>query len=122
MNYINLINRSLYLFGIFFLIRKEQDFYLIPAVHSISFLVAGICSIIIIYKVFNVGSGLATSINHLAEVLANLINPKIKTKITSKYRPGDVRHCYADISKISSMLSLVALKPPQTKPLLDGCC
>jgi O-antigen/teichoic acid export membrane protein len=54
LNYVNVVNRILYLFGIFFLIKTEQDFYLIPAVHSFSLLIAGVCSIIIIYKVFNV--------------------------------------------------------------------
>ena len=53
---------------------------------------------------FNVGTGVATSINTVAETLAKYINPSIKSIITNQFRPGDVRHCYADISKISSKL------------------
>jgi dTDP-L-rhamnose 4-epimerase len=55
-------------------------------------------------EVFNVGSGKPTSIKKVAEILAEYINPKIKPIITNKFRPGDIRHCYADISKISSKL------------------
>ncbi|MEE9376867.1 MAG: GDP-mannose 4,6-dehydratase [Candidatus Lokiarchaeia archaeon] len=55
-------------------------------------------------EIFNVGTGIPISIGHVAEVLAEYINPKIKPKITYQYRPGDIRHCFADISKISSKL------------------
>ena len=55
-------------------------------------------------EVFNVGTGKTISIKEVAEILAKYINPKIKPIITHKYRPGDIRHCIADISKISSAL------------------
>jgi len=38
------------------------------------------------------------------ETLAKYINPKITPKITNKFRPDDIRHCFTDISKISSKL------------------
>ena len=55
-------------------------------------------------EVFNVGTGIATSIKQIADLLAENINPKITPSITNKFRPGDIRHCYADISKIQSKL------------------
>ncbi|MFX1276305.1 MAG: GDP-mannose 4,6-dehydratase [Promethearchaeota archaeon] len=55
-------------------------------------------------EVFNVGTGRQITINQVAEVLTKNINSKIKPNITSKYRAGDIRHCFADISKISSKL------------------
>jgi dTDP-L-rhamnose 4-epimerase len=62
-------------------------------------------------EVFNVGTGNAISINKVAETLAKYINPSIKPIITKKFRPGDVRHCYSDISKISRKLDF---KPKYT--------
>jgi len=56
------------------------------------------------YEVFNVGSGRPATIKEVAEKLAGLCQVDIKPHITSKYRKGDVRHCYADISKITSRI------------------
>jgi len=56
------------------------------------------------YEVFNVGSGTATSIKGMAETLAQLNGSDLKPKVTNQFRKGDVRHCYADISKIKSRL------------------
>jgi len=55
-------------------------------------------------EVFNVGTGIATTIKNLAELLCEKINPNISPKILHTYRPGDIRHCIADISKIRSKL------------------
>jgi len=55
-------------------------------------------------QVFNVGTGAPIKIVDIANILAENINPKIKPTITNKFRPGDIRHCYADISKIKSSL------------------
>lgn len=55
-------------------------------------------------EVFNVGTGIPTSIKEIAELLSEKINPNINPNILNKYRPGDIRHCIADISKIKSKL------------------
>ena len=55
-------------------------------------------------QVFNVGTGVPISIYQIAKILVSHINPKIKINITNNFRPGDIRHCFADISKISSKL------------------
>lgn len=55
-------------------------------------------------EVFNIGSGRDISIIEVAEKLAAGIGVEIKPKITGKYRSGDIRHCFADISKARSIL------------------
>ncbi|MFX1500552.1 MAG: GDP-mannose 4,6-dehydratase, partial [Promethearchaeota archaeon] len=55
-------------------------------------------------EVFNVGTGIPTSIKEVANILSNYINPQIKPIITNKFRPGDIRHCFSDITKITSQL------------------
>lgn len=52
------------------------------------------------YNAFNVGTGKPTSILDVATVLSKLYGKDIKPEIVNKYRTGDIRHCYADISKI----------------------
>ncbi len=59
-------------------------------------------------QIFNVGTGEAVSIKQIAETLARYINPEIKPIVSNKFRPGDIRHCFADISKISSELGYKA--------------
>jgi len=56
------------------------------------------------YGVFNVGSGKARSIRDIAETLARLCQVDIGPEITEKYRRGDVRHCFADISRVRDTL------------------
>jgi dTDP-L-rhamnose 4-epimerase len=53
-----------------------------------------------VWDAFNVGSGQPVSVNGIAHLLARLLNKNISPEIMNKYRVGDVRHCFADISKI----------------------
>ncbi|PRY05731.1 dTDP-L-rhamnose 4-epimerase [Pontibacter ummariensis] len=56
-------------------------------------------------KVFNVGSGNNYTIREIAERLASVMDKKRLTpEITGKYRVGDIRHCYADISLAKEVL------------------
>ncbi|MGQ4876926.1 MAG: SDR family NAD(P)-dependent oxidoreductase [Promethearchaeia archaeon] len=55
-------------------------------------------------EIFNVGTGIPISIKKVAEILRDYINPNIKPIITNQFRPGDVRHCFADINKIRKKL------------------
>ncbi len=55
------------------------------------------------YEVFNVGTGEPTTILKIANVLIKLFRSDLKPKILYKYRSGDIRHCYADISKIKKI-------------------
>lgn len=53
-------------------------------------------------EVYNIGSGNPISIKEVAETIINKMGKNISPEITKQYRYGDVRHCFADISKIKS--------------------
>jgi len=56
-------------------------------------------------EVFNVGSGQSRSIASVARDLANLMGRHdLAPAITGKYRAGDIRHCFADITKSRELL------------------
>lgn len=55
--------------------------------------------------VFNVGSGKSRSILSIARDLAEVMGrPDITPHVLGKYRAGDIRHCFADVSKIETEL------------------
>jgi len=54
--------------------------------------------------VFNVGSGNAITIAEVARKLAKVLGKKLEPEITGKYRVGDIRHCYPDISLAQRVL------------------
>ena len=50
-------------------------------------------------QVFNLGSGRHTTVREVADRLAQLLErTAIEPEITGRYRVGDIRHCFADIS------------------------
>lgn len=59
------------------------------------------------YQVFNVGTGKARSILAVGQALCDRLNPdaKLIPQIVNKFRSGDIRHCYADISRITAELN-----------------
>ncbi|HEY7404847.1 MAG TPA: NAD-dependent epimerase/dehydratase family protein [Candidatus Angelobacter sp.] len=52
----------------------------------------------------NVGSGRPISISEVAAELARAMDTEIPAELTQKYRVGDVRHCFADISNANKFL------------------
>lgn len=56
------------------------------------------------YQVFNVGTGKALTILDVANVLIRKFNFKSSPVITNKFREGDIRHCFSDITKITKTL------------------
>ena len=56
------------------------------------------------YEVFNVGSGVATTVNEVAKTLKKLYNSDIAILVDGKYRTGDIRHNFADLNKINRVL------------------
>ncbi len=52
----------------------------------------------------NIGSGEPVSICTVAELLAQALGVRIPAEITGKYRAGDIRHCFADISLAAQTL------------------
>jgi dTDP-L-rhamnose 4-epimerase len=53
-----------------------------------------------VWDVFNTGSGRAITVNKIAKMLAHLLNKDIAPEVIDRYRVGDIRHCFADVSKI----------------------
>jgi dTDP-L-rhamnose 4-epimerase len=52
----------------------------------------------------NIGSGKATSVLTMANTLATLYGrDDLKPEIVNRFRSGDVRHCYGDISRIKAL-------------------
>jgi dTDP-L-rhamnose 4-epimerase len=56
------------------------------------------------YQAVNIGTGRATSIKQVAELLAAGLGKEIEPEIVGKYREGDIRHCVADISRARNLL------------------
>jgi dTDP-L-rhamnose 4-epimerase len=56
------------------------------------------------YEVFNVGTGVPTSVARVAELLARHLGVEVAPEIVQQFRAGDIRHCYADIGKIQRVL------------------
>jgi len=55
------------------------------------------------YEVFNVGTGIATSIIDVANMLSKIYGYEITPEVNKKFRKGDIRHCFSDITKIKSI-------------------
>lgn len=55
-------------------------------------------------QALNVGSGQPVTIAQVAHEVARMLGTDIEPNISGTYRAGDIRHCYADISKISTAL------------------
>ena len=56
-----------------------------------------------IWDSFNVGSGKPITVAEMAFVLARLLRKNIAPQILNNYRVGDIRHCFADITKIGTV-------------------
>ncbi|MDQ0649990.1 NAD-dependent epimerase/dehydratase family protein [Pseudomonas cedrina] len=54
----------------------------------------------------NVGSGLATSVRTVAEELTRAFGKEPNVVVTGQFRVGDIRHNYADITRLKNLLGL----------------
>lgn len=54
--------------------------------------------------IMNVGSGVPTSVRQVAEGLSRAFGREPETRITGEYRLGDIRHNWADISRLRDLL------------------
>ena len=54
-------------------------------------------------KVFNLGTGQQTTILDLAEMLVDLAGKHLTPEVTGSYRRGDIRHCFADITRAKAL-------------------
>lgn len=56
------------------------------------------------YQVFNVGTGRCSSISEINDIFQDRLGISVPADVRNQFREGDIRHCYADISKIESKL------------------
>lgn len=56
-------------------------------------------------QTINIGSGQSITISQLAERFSALLGQDVKPEITGKMRTGDIRHCFADITKAENILN-----------------
>ena len=59
----------------------------------------------------NVGSGQSTSVLEIAETLARLLGKQIEPELPGKFRAGDIRHCFADVTRAREALGFEAEVP-----------
>jgi dTDP-L-rhamnose 4-epimerase len=59
----------------------------------------------------NVGSGKSTSVLEIAETLARLLGKQIEPELPGKFRAGDIRHCFADVTRAREALGFEAELP-----------
>lgn len=58
-------------------------------------------------QVFNVGTGVAVDVLTVAKTLIETYKIEVPITITGKFRLGDIRHNYADLTKIRSLLGFI---------------
>jgi len=82
--------------------KETRDFVFIDDVVAATFL--GIEKEEANGQVFNVGTGVATTVSDVAALLVDYYKEDVPVKISGNYRLGDIRHNFADISKIKRRL------------------
>jgi dTDP-L-rhamnose 4-epimerase len=63
------------------------------------------------FQALNVGSGVPTTVMEMAQTLRTLLGSSSELTVTGNFRAGDIRHCYADLSRTNAALGF--------KPSLD---
>jgi dTDP-L-rhamnose 4-epimerase len=54
--------------------------------------------------VFNIGSGQPRTVLEVAHAMASVLDKDIEPQVCGEYRVGDIRHCFADISRARDQL------------------
>ena len=63
------------------------------------------------YQAVNLGTGRPASVLDVAEVLRQSLGVRVAHEVTGQYRAGDIRHCYADISRAHELLGYAPQVP-----------
>jgi len=61
------------------------------------------------FQAINVGTGLPVSILDLARNLIDLYGADLTPHISNQFRKGDIRHCYADLTKAKEQMNFQAI-------------
>lgn len=73
-------------------------------------------------EIVNIGSGHACTVLDLAKHIARKLGRTVSPEVAGKFRAGDVRHCFADISKARTLLGYepATVIPDGLENLLDS--
>ncbi len=85
--------------------KESRDFVYIDDVVNATIL--GLENKIANFNVYNVGTGRPIDVLYIVDKLINLYNSKVPINITGNFRLGDIRHNYADLTKIRNDLNFI---------------
>jgi dTDP-L-rhamnose 4-epimerase len=83
--------------------KQLRDFIHVDDIVQANILAAEADEKAVAYEAFNVGTGRPHQIGDFARELTKWLAPDIKPEFPGLFRPGDVRHIFANISKIESL-------------------
>jgi len=61
-----------------------------------------------VYQSINIGTGRPATVGEVADALIRLLDSKVVPAVPGKYRAGDIRHCYADVTAARDLLGFEA--------------
>jgi dTDP-L-rhamnose 4-epimerase len=67
-------------------------------------LAAGAAPEAALYQAYNVGTGCSLRVLDIARALARSAGLSIEPQVTGEFREGDIRHCFADVSRARRLL------------------
>lgn len=82
--------------------KESRDFVFVDDVVDAT--VRGIEHVEPVTDVFNVGSGVATDVLTIAQMLQTLLGKSVPVEVSGQYRLGDIRHNVADLARVRSTL------------------
>lgn len=82
---------------------ESRDFIYIDDVANAT--IAGLENKDIKYDIFNVGGGINVTVKEVLDHLQSCYGKTVSVNISGDYRIGDIRHNYADISKLKNQLN-----------------
>lgn len=82
--------------------EESRDFVYIDDVVTATFLASTLESVG--GHVMNVGSGVATTVSEVVAALFDAFDTSVPTTVTGNYRLGDIRHNFADTTKLQDVL------------------
>lgn len=85
--------------------KESRDFVFVDDVVDAT--VRGIEHVEPVTDVFNVGSGAATDVLTIAQMLQTLLGKSVPVEVSGQYRLGDIRHNVADLAKVRSTLGFL---------------
>ncbi|MFL5145169.1 MAG: NAD-dependent epimerase/dehydratase family protein [Microvirga sp.] len=59
-------------------------------------------------RALNIGSGESVTVTEIGQKLASVLDVAIEPEVTGKFRAGDIRHCFADVSLAREALGFEA--------------